>query len=766
MSKRPVVVVFLLLLVVTAFSFDTLKAEKAFKVYVEDYERESSKLPIILKLKEDLKDLALYRLYKLQIAGSIEKKESTTTIPDLLTAHMKSLDESFFSSEEEKIAYSAFLAWVVSIVSGKNFQIGTINEMPAYSLTFNSYSSRIRSSAPRVYESWVAYALGLLKERPEGFPDGRLPTPKTFSDFDLDIVSDIEEQQEIASITDAEILRQLSEAIEMISAKEYNVSVLFNDKVEERVNFITSKLPSELTGLEESTRNLLKLWIFRSLSLIPDAPYFPESLPIETLEISGFINTIPLEDPNYEKISEIIKANNLMMMQLNFALKMIARNDYSPVGLIEADINSEAKKMVAPLLSTLGQIRNELSAVFVSSVSKKISLGWLRILFYILIVALAFTYLQFLKKYLVYIIVGFETFYLLFISNPNQSTLDLSLYAIVIIPLFVFAILITLGRVLSKKRKVIDIAALILIVFASILPFVKLYKNVPELSMEKFPEFYESIYYDTLKEDLFVSPNSLFNIEVRKLTSLISAELNELKRSYRVVIPNMLNDLAKNTETKFSVSGTRLRVTMPAFDEYLSIEKEPTYISNFEDLQKAFKSFVRNSKSNFSQYNKVLNNVENMAEEIVLYAGEPLRADFEEYLEKTLGAKPEYAVAIDNIEEAIIDELNAQPIAATIAPYKVPGFAVLLLGIFILVATTVIFKNFYLSLLEGMLIVAAFIGNISNKNLEIFVQAGTPYLKLSVNTGISVWFFTLFTVIIVLAEIFAFTSYKKGRESA
>lgn len=179
MNKRPIVLilVFLSLIIATAFSFDTAKATKAFKTYVEDYKKEQSQLPVILKLKEDLKDLALYRLYKLQIAGSVEKKESTTTIPDLLTDHMKALDESYFSTGEEKIAYSAFLSWVVSDVSGKKFQVGTINEMPAYSLTFNGYSSRIRTVAPQVYESWIAYSLGLLKNALQAFQREIFPFP-------------------------------------------------------------------------------------------------------------------------------------------------------------------------------------------------------------------------------------------------------------------------------------------------------------------------------------------------------------------------------------------------------------------------------------------------------------------------------------------------------------------------------------------------------------------------------------------------------------
>jgi len=142
-----------------------------------------------------------------------------------------------------------------------------------------------------------------------------------------------------------------------------------------------------------------------------------------------------------------------------------------------------------------------------------------------------------------------------------------------------------------------------------------------------------------------------------------------------------------------------------------------------------------------------------MAEKVVTYAGNPLH-------------KSEYTVALDDIETAISDEMKIEPRSALVTPYKVPKYTVLLLGIFLLVATTVVFRNFFLSILEGILIVIAFVGAYGMRNLDIFVQAGTPYLKLSVSTGMNIWFFVIFTVIIVLAEIFAFISYKKGRESA
>ncbi|MGC9322810.1 MAG: hypothetical protein ACP5FY_11275, partial [Kosmotogaceae bacterium] len=171
MPKSMLSVIVFLAIAVLSFSFSQKVIIEDFKTYVDDYSQQEPQLPKVVKLIEDLDYLSVYRLYKLQMVGSIEKKESSTTIAGLLTKHLDAFGEEDFRDSDDRIAYSAFLAWVLSDISGKAFETYSLNEMPAYLEVFNSYSSRVRSMAEVVYKEWIAYSLGLLKEKPEAFPD-------------------------------------------------------------------------------------------------------------------------------------------------------------------------------------------------------------------------------------------------------------------------------------------------------------------------------------------------------------------------------------------------------------------------------------------------------------------------------------------------------------------------------------------------------------------------------------------------------------------
>jgi hypothetical protein len=197
---------------------------------MNDYQREAPELQKIKKLEEDLNYLSVYRLYKLQMVGSIEKKESATTIADLLSRHLESLPVEDFSSNDDRIAYSAFLAWVLSDFSGKAFQVGTLNEMPAYLSTFNSFTSQVRSMAEAVYKEWMAYALGLVKDEPSAFP-GELKKTDVFAQYSLKADADEKSEREILSLSSSQIYGLLNSSIDTIGKREYNVSSLVEEEV-------------------------------------------------------------------------------------------------------------------------------------------------------------------------------------------------------------------------------------------------------------------------------------------------------------------------------------------------------------------------------------------------------------------------------------------------------------------------------------------------------------------------------------------------------
>lgn len=773
MTRRSTFLVILILLLSTLFfALDQDKTIQLFKNYIVDYESENSECPKIIQLKTDLEDLALYRLYKLQIVGSVEKKESATTTGDLLTVHMKALDDSYFESYEDKIAYSAFLAWVYSHLTGKGYQLGVLNEMPAYSAAFNEYTSSIRKVANNVFKSWMLYSLGLIDVEPSGFPKGRLPEPMIYKGvYSLDITIDDLAQKEIASLVNDQIMATLAQRIEEISRKEYDVSQQLLSELEERASVAIRLLPKDMDpALKESAKNLFELWILRSLSVIDEAPFYPQELPISVKDVPGFINPISLQDDNYEKIVEIIDSTpglrSKLILNLTFAKRIIEGKDFSPAKLVEADIDRTVSELVAPLMKALGELKNEYSAAFVKNTIKEPQLSWLRLLAYAGLALLIWFFLPAWKKFILDILLILEIGYLVFFSNFNYDLFDLSLYAITVFPILIFTAIILISRLLKpKQRTLFDVIMMVAVILTFILPTIRLYNEVPEIRMDNFPEFYNSPYYEILKSDLYESPDSLLNIEIRKFTSLISSELTDLKRMIKVVLPNQLNSMAKESGATFSADGDRLRVTPPSFSEYFSIENNPQYIQTFEDLQKAIKNFTRSSRRNYSGYRSEVKTIGKMSEEIVAFGGEKLRIDFEDFLQAKLSAKPEYAVALDDIEKAISDELSSEPMPAVIKPYRVSSFMALILGIMLLVSIATISKRVISVLMSSIILIVGLIVSIAKSGtLNIFVHLGSPALNVNVSSGLNIWFLIVFVGIIVLSNFTVISSYMKGRE--
>lgn len=155
MNKRSILLILFLSFIIFVFPVDKEIVLEDFNEYVSDYKRDESTLEEVVQLKSDLENLALYRFYKIQMVGSVEKRESSTTMAELLSAHMDSLPEGIFVDYNEKIAYSAFLAWVLSDISYADFQLGTINEMPAYANSFSDYVNLAQNRAVEVYKAWI-----------------------------------------------------------------------------------------------------------------------------------------------------------------------------------------------------------------------------------------------------------------------------------------------------------------------------------------------------------------------------------------------------------------------------------------------------------------------------------------------------------------------------------------------------------------------------------------------------------------------------------
>ncbi|MBN2253199.1 MAG: hypothetical protein JW701_05830 [Kosmotogaceae bacterium] len=772
MPKSMLSVIVFLAIAVLSFSFSQKLIVEDFKTYVDDYSQQEPQLPKVVKLIEDLDYLSIYRLYKLQMVGSIEKKESSTTIAGLLTKHLQTFAEEDFRDSDDRIAYSAFLAWVLSEISGKAFETYSLNEMPAYLEVFNSYSSRVRSMAEVVYKEWIAYSLGLLDEKPGAFPDA-LEISNSFSSFSLKVDAPVESEREILSLSDKRIIDALNETVAKISSKEYSVSTL----VEEEITRLAIQTAMDLAQLGDAEmmsagRELFRLWLLRSMGLIEYAPFFPESIAIREKEIAGFQLDIEPADSKYQALIDSLEQNpgvrTTVMEKIEMGAQLLSMKQFTPVGLIESDIADEVRKIVPIQANIMGGIRNELSANLVLSVEKSLDLWWLRVIVYALLVVLALTILPSVKKYLIGLIIILETIYVFFIGNITTGIFDLSLHSIVVLPAFAFVLMLTISSLLNRrKRSRILILKLILLVLISIFPFLTLLNEQPEIAMDSFEGFYDSVYYSTLKNDVFLAPESMISLQTRDLNSLVSSELNALKRILRVVIPNKLNSFSTAAEMSYSVdSNGRLRVAAPAFSEYFSIENQTTYISELQGLAKDIDSFIRDSNRNSRSYSSSVSTLIATSERIVVYAGEKMREDFTYSLETELGSKPELATALNDYHEEIDPLLESDPSPVPVKVYRVLEFAALIVSLLLLAVTLFVVRRPIISYINLALIVVYFflvLPGISSLNL--FVQGGSPILRVTINPSINVLFLIVFTGIIVLSVLWILLSHKKGSVS-
>ncbi len=445
---------------------------------------------------------------------------------------------------------------------------------------------------------------------------------------------------------------------------------------------------------------------------------------------------------------------------------MLSNVDTNPLKLIKSDIEMESKKVVAPFTIHMGNIKNELSSNLIAAQPKSFDISWLRFVLYIALILISFFLVKKLKRYLLAIIIVFELIYLLFMANITTSVIDISFYAITIVPLAIFTLFLVVSKIMSKKNKssLLDLSKFILMIFVFILPFVKLFPDVPELKMDNFSYFYNSPYYNELKSDLYESESSLINISQRDLYSIISSELSDLKREYNTVIKNNLNDFIVNTSTEVSIKNEKISLKIPLFDEYMSIENQKIYSKPIEQLQRLISKFWRESNTSYSNFLSSSNNYSNLSENIVKYSGEPLRIEFADYIRKNLTVKEEYIPAYEIVNNRIIDELNTSPSAAAIVVSRDVNFIVLSLGTILFAVSVIILKKPYLVLIEVIILtVGLVVFWINSGTLNIYVQANAPILKINTNSGLNPLFLIMYFVIIVIGITISF-NLLKGRE--
>jgi len=159
-------VVTLFAIIITAGSLLALNLEHTVSVYnamVSDYESQRFENPFVQKVSREVKNLTLYRYYKMLIAGSVDRRESTPSIGDYVSALY---EVASIQNEDERLASALFLAYIVSKLSDQSVTKSSIMKNRAFSEFFGDYRAVITREAREFFKWLLSYSLNLTDVKP------------------------------------------------------------------------------------------------------------------------------------------------------------------------------------------------------------------------------------------------------------------------------------------------------------------------------------------------------------------------------------------------------------------------------------------------------------------------------------------------------------------------------------------------------------------------------------------------------------------------
>ena len=607
-----------------ASTFTLRNAVEIYRSFLKDYESENSKIELINNLKSELKNLAIYRLIKLEIAGSIERKESASSIFDYLTAfYNKNKPQTI----EERIALAGLLSYVVARLSDENLKAVTINNLPAFISAFNDYVLFLTRDFKDISKNVIIYSLGLTDKAPKGFEN-------------IPVIGDLKINGDTSSL--------------ILKNKEY---VFYTDVLD----------------------------IFK-----------------ET-DISDLITY---------KTKEIIVSNPKNLKELNRMINIASNSLSRNLRVILSSYQlATAKDMVAVT-------------------PKNLNLWWSRFLIYIVLIIVFLLYFKKSLNFVIYMIVGFESFYIVVFSKGFFDKFDSVIYSLLVLVfifgLFRFMMLLT-QRKLSLLTSIIGI--LLMVVYISIF-FIPVYPNSNGLKISNFNNFEDSVYYKLLKRDLYLDSNSNLNRELSNVYSITSKEYSELKNQVKR-FERFMNDLHNlGAISKISVKGSKLKISTYGFSDFYSFKNWERYNSLFSEIDKGIKDFKWESQARKKQISRLIDRIFDKIEKYSAVFTKKMREDFFNYLREFLSKSntTKFMLAdIENIYEKFSDE---PPKPIKIQTYKTrTGNVTITLG---LITGILMFfsKRFYYKIVSAFLLVNTVLWIFRINSAKIFVDKNIPILSI------------------------------------
>ncbi|ABR29895.1 hypothetical protein SU69_00105 [Thermosipho melanesiensis] len=220
--KRIILLIFSLTIAVSLFSIDLEKSKELFLNYIKIFDNPDDEF--LLQVKNSIeKDLPLYRYYKIELVGSVEKTDVTKGVGDYLNVIYNSYVSKDYSKQ---LARAAFFAYLEAKLERKSFESSFIKSSPNFNQFFNNYQSKVIFAARNYISDLFAKHLGAS--------DINLPydIDAPYFDFNFEYkpkFTQKEFENEIKILlNDKEIVKKFNEYLELISKNPERITFFIN----------------------------------------------------------------------------------------------------------------------------------------------------------------------------------------------------------------------------------------------------------------------------------------------------------------------------------------------------------------------------------------------------------------------------------------------------------------------------------------------------------------------------------------------------------
>ncbi len=622
----------LLVPVVLGFAVDLQRALQIYNDFREMYFRGEFSHPFLELLQKELKNLSLYRFYKNLLDKSVDRREAT---PDLGSYLAKIYDSASFDDENEQLAASIFMAYLVSELNRTRFSSEMIMKNDAFVEFFTAYRDVVSREARSFFAWIISYQLGLCEEKPP---------------------------------VEVEVIESLND-----------VSYRFTP-------------PSQLAHISD-------------LALFYSDPSVQDVLHKAIVRAKQNISSDP----------------SRAMAHINREANFVARDIFKPITTFQAQVAKEAVK-ITPVKSNF---------------------MWVRFLIY-----LALLYL-FRKKtkalaVLTTAILTVEVLFLILVFEPF-STYQGLVYGLIAVFGFGFAAILVIRRFL-KKRSFAEPIFLVVFAIVIFLPFIR---DCRELSMDNFVSLKESVYYSTLKRELFEDELSKVFQLTRSLATNLYASVDETKKVFNELL-----------DTFTDAAG------MDAFDELVFLpsafigfaDQSPFYsagnfdyrLNLFKTTNRTIENFLIDEAIRRRNFEKNLKNLKAHLGRIMLFSADFLRSDVAGHVEELFTV--DYPILSDVLPRLeLFSHLGKPVVGPDISIFKEITALRILVAVMLTFVALILLKPVYVLPAASMTVIYAVLKWISFGTVKVFVEQGIPVIEFQYNGTFNPGIFILAVILFVIS---------------